>query len=97
MEYRKIPIISPGLIFVPKAFLLGLFSEGLNIGGNFAFQNGLDFSVKTATCSTNSLLGYIQEGLLSEGYLLMRFGGGGGLIFRRAYFCGGLLSECYGM
>ena len=40
--YCKIPIISPGLIFVQKAFLLGLFSgslfsEGLIIGGNFAF------------------------------------------------------------
>ena len=28
-KYRKIPIISPGLIFVQKAFLLGLFSQGL--------------------------------------------------------------------
>ena len=28
-DYRKIPIISPGLIFVPKAFLLGLFSGEL--------------------------------------------------------------------
>ena len=36
-EYRKILIISPGLIFVPKAFFLGLFSEGLIIGGNFVF------------------------------------------------------------
>ena len=41
VKYRKIPIISPGVIFVQKAFLLGLFSEGFIIGGNFAFQNGL--------------------------------------------------------
>ena len=49
--HRKIPIISPGLIFVQKAFLLGLFSsfsEGLIIGRNFAFQNGLGLTTKTA-------------------------------------------------
>ena len=51
--YRKIPIISPRLIFVQKAFLLGLFSgelfsEGLIIGRNFAFQNGLGLTIKTA-------------------------------------------------
>ena len=51
--YRKIPIISPGLIFVQKAFLLSLFleeliSEGLIIGKNFAFQNGLGLTMKTA-------------------------------------------------
>ena len=43
-----------GLIFVEKFFFfLGLFSGelifgGLVIGGNFAFQNGLDLSIKTA-------------------------------------------------
>ena len=31
--YRKIPIISPRLIFVQKAFLLGLFSGELIFGG----------------------------------------------------------------
>ena len=52
--YRKIPIISPGLIFVQKAFLLGLFfsgayfSERLIIGRNFAFQNRLGWAIKTA-------------------------------------------------
>ena len=30
--YREIPIISPGLIFVQKAFLLGLFSGELIFG-----------------------------------------------------------------
>ena len=60
--YRKIPIIRPGLIFVQKAFFLGLFSEGLIFGGayfwrslfseglitggNFAFQNGLGLTIK---------------------------------------------------
>ena len=46
--YRKILIISPGLISVQKAFLLGLFLEELVIGRNFAFQNGYDLSIKTA-------------------------------------------------
>ena len=50
--YRKIPIISPGLIFVQKTFLLGLFRgslflEGLVIGKNFAFQNGFGLLTKT--------------------------------------------------
>ena len=58
--------------------------EGLIIGGNFAFQNGLDLTIKTA--STNSPWAYIREGLLSEGYLHLRFGG---LIFGRAYLWGG--------
>ena len=85
-KYRKILLISPGLIFAQKAFLLGLFSEGLIIGGKFAFQNGLDLTTKTA--GTNSPWAYIREGLLSEGYLHLRFGG---LIFRRTYFLGGLI------
>ena len=46
------PIISPRLIFVQKAFLLGLlgclFSEGLVIGRNFASQNGFGLPIKTA-------------------------------------------------
>ena len=46
--YRKINIISPGLIFVQKSVLLGLFSEELIIGRNFAFQNGLGLTIKTA-------------------------------------------------
>ena len=58
--------------------------EGLIIGGNFAFQNGLDLTMKTV--STNSPWAYIWEGLLSEGYLRLRFGG---LIFGRTYFGGG--------
>ena len=61
-----------------------LYSEELIIGGNFAFQNGLDLTIKTA--NTNSPWAYIREGLLSEGYLRLKFGG---LIFGRAYFRGG--------
>ena len=33
LKYRKIPIISPGLVIVHKAFLLGLFSRELIFGG----------------------------------------------------------------
>ena len=55
--------------------------EGHVIGGNFAFQNGLGLTIKTA--NYNSPWAYIQEGLLSEGYLRLRFGG---LIFGRAYY-----------
>ena len=39
-KYRRIAIISPGLIFVQKAVLLGLFS------GELIFKRGLLFSWK---------------------------------------------------
>ena len=70
------------VLFCWAYFRGSLFSEGLIIGGNFAFQNGLDVTIKTA--STNSPWACIREGLLSEGYLRLRFGGG-------AYFRQGLL------
>ena len=41
LNYRKIPIISPGLQ-LPE----GLFSEGLIIEWKFAFQNGLALTIK---------------------------------------------------
>ena len=47
-SYHKILTLSPELIFAQNAFLLGLFSKGLVIGWNFAFQNGFGFSIKTA-------------------------------------------------
>ena len=74
--------------------MLGLFSEGLIIGRNFALQNGLGLTIETA--STNSPWAYIREGLLSEGFVRLRFGG---LIFGKAYFRGGerLLSKFYGI
>ena len=68
-----------------------LFSEGLIIARSFAFQNGLGLTIKTA--KSNSPWAYIWEGLLSEGYLRLRFGE---LFFGRAYFWEGLLSELYG-
>ena len=86
-----------------------LFSKGLNIGRNFAFQNGLGLTIKTAeqhyqsslkqlkTASINSPWAYILEGLLSEGFLRLRLEG---LIFGAgggAYFGRSLLSEFYGI
>ena len=99
--YRKIPIINPGLIFVQKAFLLGLFSGELIFGvacyrKEFCISKWCGLSLKRA--SSNSPWPYIREGLLSEGYFCLRFGG---LIFGRALFfflgggVGGLLSEFY--
>ena len=35
VKYRNIPLISPGFIFVQKAFLLGLFSGELIFGGAY--------------------------------------------------------------
>ena len=46
-RYRKIPLITPGLTFVRKAFLAGLFSGWLILGGSFALQNGFGLTVKT--------------------------------------------------
>ena len=73
------------MLFCSKAFCWAyfwgsLFSEGLIIGGNFAFQNGMGLTIKTA--NPNSPRAYIQKGSLSEGYLHLRFGG---LIFGWAY------------
>ena len=87
-------MISPGLIFVQKAFLLGLFSgslflEGLIIGRNFAFQNELGLTKKRPKIlqkqpkTAERASGGLREGLLSEGFLRLTFGG---LIFGRAYF-----------
>ena len=107
--YRKTPIISPGLIFVQKAVLLdlfsgSLFSEGLIIGRNFAFQNRLDLTIKTARNTTktayNSLTQQILtlNGLIFQGLIIGRIFASEiwGLIFRRAYFWRGLLSEFHG-
>ena len=74
--------------------MLGLFLGEFIFGGayywrEFWVQNGLDLTIKTA--SINSPWDYIREGLLSEEYLRLRFGG---LMFGRAYFClgrGGLI------
>ena len=117
MRYRKIPLISPGLIFVQKAFLLDLFLGELIFGGAYYWNEfcvskwvGLDNknSLKhyensleqLKTASTNSPWTYIRKGLLSEGFLHLRFGGlisGGLLFFFLGWGGGGLLSEFYSM
>ena len=79
-------MISPGLIFVRKAVLLGLFSGTLIFRGayywkEFCVSKWVELDNKTA--SINSPWAYIWEGLLSEGFLRLRFGE---LIFGRAYY-----------
>ena len=83
-------MISPGR-FCWAYFRESLFSEGLIIGGNFAFQNELGLTIKTV--NSNSPWAHIRECLLSEGDLHLKFGG---LIYKRAYFWEGLLLEFYG-
>ena len=107
-KYRKIPIISPGLIFIQKAFLLGLFSgslfsEGLVIGRNFAFQNGLGSTKNSLKHKDNSLKQLKTANPNSP--WAYTWGGGGGY-YRKdifvseiwgVYFRRGLLSEFYGI
>ena len=109
--YLKIPIISPGLIFVQKAVLLGLFLEKLIFGAayywkQFCVSKWVGLNNKNSlkhcenilkqleTASTNSQWAYIWEGLLLAGFLRLRFEV---LIFGRACFWEGLLSEFYGI
>ena len=66
-------MISPRLIFVQKAFLGGAyFRRGLLLVG-----------LTIETVNSNSAWVYIMKGLLSEGFLRLRFGG---LIFGRVYY-----------
>ena len=79
--------------------MLGLFSGELIFGGAYYWKEicvskwvGVDdknslkhYENSPKTASTNSPWAYIREGLLSEGFLRLRFGG---LIFGRAYFSG---------
>ena len=53
--YLKIPIISPGLIFVQKASLLGLFSGELIFGGAY-YWNEFCVSKWVGLDNKNSLL-----------------------------------------
>ena len=101
IQYRKIPIISPGVIFVQKAFSLGLFLGELIFGGacyrkELCVSKWVWFVNKNS--NSNSPWAYIREGLLSEESLRLRFGGlsSGGLIYL-FFFAGegGLLSEFY--
>ena len=82
-------------LFWWACFRGSLFSGGLIIVRNFALQSGFRLTKKNSlkyyenslkqlkTASSNSPWAYIREGLLSEGYLRLRFGK---LIFGTAYF-----------
>ena len=100
-SYRKVSIVSPGLIFLQKAVLLSLVSGELIIREayywkEFCFSKWVGLDNKNSlkhlkTDSTNSRWAYIREGLLSEGFLHLRIGGiilggGGGLHFGGAYY-----------
>ena len=57
LKYCKIMVVSPGLIFVQIAVLLGLFSgQGLVIGRNFAFQNGLSLTIEQLALTVHGLI-----------------------------------------
>ena len=77
-KYRKIPIISPGLIFVQKAFWLGLFSVEPIFGGAY-YWKGFCVSQWVGRDNKNSLKHY--ENSLKQLALTVR-----GLIFGRAYY-----------
>ena len=90
--YRKIPIISPGLYLSKGQFFAGFISGGAYCWREFCVSKWVRLDNKNSlkhqeygqkTAHPNSPWAYIQEGLLSEGYLLLRFGG---LIFGRAYY-----------
>ena len=38
LNYRKVPVLSPGLIFIQNAFLLGLFSGELIFGRDYYWK-----------------------------------------------------------
>ena len=72
--------------------MLGLFSGVLIFAGGYYWKEfyvskwvGLDNQNSLKYCE-NSPWDYIREGLLSEGFLGLRFGG---FIFERAYIFGG--------
>ena len=75
---RKIPIISPGLMFVQKAFLLGLFSGELIFGEAYYWK---DFCVlKWFALDNNNGLKH-QENSLKQLIVTVH-----GVIFEGAYY-----------
>ena len=88
IKYRKIPIISPGLIFVQKAVLLGLFVGELIFGGGYYWK---EFCVSkwVGLDNKNSLKHY--ENSLKQLALTVH-----GLIFGRAYYWKDFVSEIWG-
>ena len=97
MNYRKIPKISPGLIFVKGPFRGAYIRRGLCTEGNLRFKIdwaglilGRKFNVFRFYLVFEGNLqvqapgeAYIWRGVLTEGFLRHEFGG---LIFGGAYF-----------
>ena len=77
-NYRKIPIISPGLIFFQKAFLLGLFSGELIFGRAYYW---MEFCVSKWVGLDNKNCLKHYENSLKQLALTIH-----GLIFGRAYY-----------
>ena len=98
--YHKVPIISPGLIFVQKSVFLGLFSGELIFGEayywkEFCVSKWVGYDNKNSLThyenSLNSLkqLAPTVQGLCWGGLIIERIFASeiwGGLIFRRALF-----------
>ena len=93
-----------GLAYYWKEFFI---SKWVGLDNKNSVKHHENSIKQLKTASTNSPWAYIQEGLLSEGFLHLRFGR---LIFVSAYFIyfiilllyffgggGGLLSEFYGI
>ena len=95
VAYRCIET-SIAMVLMKKSFgaLITWFvtKRSICVSKKFVFQNGLGYTKKEA--NSNSPWVYIREGLLSKGYLRLRFWV---FIFGRAYFWEGLLSEFYGI
>ena len=105
-RYREIPTISPGLIFVQKAVLLGLFAGELIFGGAYYWKefcvskwvglgnkNSLNYENRLKqlkTASTKSPWAYISEELII-GRIFASEIWGGGSYFREGLFLGGLI------
>ena len=84
MKYRKIPIISPGLIFAQNAVLLGLFAGELIFGGasywkEFCLSKWVRLDNKNTT--KNSLNQLKTASINRHGFIL----GGGGAYYRKDF------------
>ena len=97
-QYRKISIISPGRIFVQKAFLLGLFSGELIFGGAYYWK---EFCVSTRIRLDNENsydVALTVHGLYSGGLIIERICASQiwGAYFREGLFFGELvLATCF--
>ena len=103
LKYLKMPIISPGHIFVQKAFLLGFFSGQLIFGGAYYWKEfcvskwvGLDKnSLKQYKNSLKQPILTVHGPIFGRAYYRKDFASqllfGGGGYFREGLFVGGLV------